>query len=86
MNRFSKENPNKKKARELCTLVYVSSPNSKVWRSVDCFSQTPVLFATGTPIDNAIVIYDIRPAERYKVRFCLKSDLSVCSIPAEIFG
>lgn len=84
------ENFNKKleNVRELCTLVYVSSHNSNEWKSIGCFNQKPITHTTKLPalLENAIVIYNIKPAERYKARFCLKNDLTVCSSSVEIYG
>lgn len=56
-----------------CLLLYVSSGEDSAWRSLECF-----------PTDRPIV--DVEPMERFRARFCLRSDMTTCSGSVEING
>uniref|UniRef100_A0A183BL27 Down syndrome cell adhesion molecule-like protein Dscam2 n=1 Tax=Globodera pallida TaxID=36090 RepID=A0A183BL27_GLOPA len=58
-----------------CLLVYLSSEEDGLWRSLGCF---PLAESDG-------IVHGILPAERFKVRYCMLNDLTKCSSGLKIF-
>lgn len=66
----------------MCALIYLANGaiNSESWRSIGCY-DLPRDATT-----KSLIIENIRSMERFKARYCFKHDITVCSLPLEIYG